>query len=120
MTSPSEKHQALFSALVSSYTTQAMVCLGKMGNPQTGEIERDLHQASMLIDMLEMLEARTEGNVTDEERSALRQALSMLRLNYVEERNKPESDAATSAERDDSEDASGDDADRPQPGAPGV
>lgn len=89
MASPSEKHQALFGALVSSYTSQAMVCLGKLANPITGDVERDLEQASVLIDMLHMLEVRTEGNLTDEEAAALRQSLSMLRLNYVEEVNKP-------------------------------
>ena len=108
MASPSEKHQALFGALVQSYTSQAMVCLGKMANPMTGEQDRDLDQASMLIDMLSMLEARTEGNLTGEESQLLRQSLSMLRLNYVEEKNKPDAsgegeDAGAPAETPDAE-----------------
>lgn len=134
MTSPSEKHQALFSALVASYSGQAMICLGKIANPQTGEIERDLDQASMFIDMLQMLEARTEGNLTDDESSALRQSLSMLRLNFVEEKNKPatseaaDDDAATDEAPEDASNeasegsAAGSDraSDQPHSGAPGA
>jgi hypothetical protein len=89
MTSPAEKHRALFGALVTSYASQAMVCLGKLANPATGEVERDLEHASVLIDMLQMLEAKTEGNRTDDETSMLRQSLSMLRLNYVDEVQRP-------------------------------
>jgi hypothetical protein len=85
-----DKHQALFAALVTSYTSQAMVCLGKIANPQTGETERDLEQASALIDVLGMLEAKTTNNLSDEEASMLRQSLSMLRLNYVDESQKRE------------------------------
>lgn len=100
MASSAEKHRALFGALVTSYTSQTMACLGKIPNPQTGKIERDLEQASVLIDMLHMLEAKTAGNLEDDEASMLRQSLSMLRLNYVDEVQKP-AEQATGAEAGD-------------------
>jgi len=117
MATPSEKHRALFGALVQSYTSQALVCLGKMANPMTGEQERDLDQASMLIDMLQMLEARTEGNLTPEESSMMQQSLSMLRLNYVEEKNKPAPSTDDSEESEGGEEADASDSSDTQPGA---
>jgi len=89
MNSTAERNEAMFAALISGYATQAMVGLGKIASPITGEIERDLEQARAMIDILEMLEAKTEGNRTEAETGALRQALSMLRLNFVEEVNRP-------------------------------
>ncbi len=85
-----EKREALFIALISGYVTQAMVALGKIADPVTGETRRELGHVSALIDILAMLEAKTEGNRTDQETSSLRHALSTLRLNYVEEVNKPD------------------------------
>jgi hypothetical protein len=92
------KNEHLFAALVSGYATQAMVGLGKVANPLTGAIERDLDQARALIDLLEMLEAKTEGNRSDEESSFLRQTLSTLRLNFVDEKNKGETPVSTASE----------------------
>ena len=97
MSSAAERNEAMFAALISGYATQAMVGLGKIANPITGKIERDLEQARAMIDILEMLEAKTEGNRSDAETDALRQALSMLRLNFVDEVNRP-------ADTDDSDD----------------
>ena len=89
MSSAAERNEAMFAALISGYATQAMVGLGKIASPITGKIERDLEQARAMIDILQMLEAKTEGNRTDAETGALRQSLSMLRLNFVEEVNRP-------------------------------
>jgi hypothetical protein len=98
----------LFAALVSGYATQAMVGLGKVANPLTGQVERDLDQARALIDLLEMLEAKTEGNRSDEESSFLRQTLSMLRLNFVDEKNKGESPTRGEPEKPNETQASAD------------
>lgn len=102
MTQSHDHKQALFAAMISGYTTQAFVALGKMANPVSGEMERDLEHARVMIDMLEMLEAKTEGNRNDQETSALRQSISTLRLNFVEEMNKkdtapPEKEEPTDA-----------------------
>jgi hypothetical protein len=59
--------------------------MGKIANPYTEKIERDMRQARLSIDMLEMLEERTTGNLTGEESRFLKHVLTELRLNYVAE-----------------------------------
>ena len=57
--------------------------LGKMPNPQTGKIEKDLIQAKEIIDLLGLLEEKTKGNLTKEEDNILKTTLTNLRCNYV-------------------------------------
>lgn len=59
--------------------------LGKIPNPQTGKVEKDLLQAQEIIDLLAILEEKTKGNLSKEEDNILKATLSNLRLNYVEE-----------------------------------
>ena len=87
----SEKQSALFVQLVLMLHSAAMQNLGKIKNPVTDTIERSLPAAQGMIDLLEMLQARTKGNCTPEEAKLLDQMLHELRLNYVDEANKPES-----------------------------
>ncbi|HET9253406.1 MAG TPA: DUF1844 domain-containing protein [Candidatus Eisenbacteria bacterium] len=75
----------LFLGLIHSFQGAAMQQMGKVPNPFTNEIERDLMQARLSIDMLEMLEERTAGNLTGEETRFLKHVLTELRLNYVAE-----------------------------------
>jgi hypothetical protein len=88
------KHDQLLAAMISGYATQAMAGLGKIANPLTGNVERDLAQARAMIELLEMLEVKTEGNRDAETSSFLRQTLSMLRLNYVDEAGKKDESPA--------------------------
>ena len=62
-----------------------MFQLGKIMNPVTGKIEKDLNGARASIEMLRMLQAKTEGNLSDKENGALEDALSNMQMNYVEE-----------------------------------
>ena len=75
----------LFLGLVHSFQAAAMQQMGKTVNPFTEKIERDLAQARLSIDMLEMLQERTSGNLTGEESRFLTHVLTELRLNYVAE-----------------------------------
>ena len=59
--------------------------MGKIANPYTDKIERDMRQAKLSIDMLEMIETRTSGNLTGEEARFLKHVLTEVRLNYVAE-----------------------------------
>jgi len=68
--------------------------MGKVMNPFTEKIERDMEHARMSIEMLEMLRARTEGNLTGQEARFLNHVLTELRLNYVAEVDKDKQDAA--------------------------
>lgn len=65
-----------------------MVAMGKLKNPATDKIERDLDQAKQSIDILEMLKEKTKGNLSAELSSLLDKFLTELRLNFVDERNK--------------------------------
>ncbi len=75
---------ALFANMVIQQTNMAMMLLGKVAHPETGEIIQDFESAKMFIDQLEMLEARTKGNLSKQEDALLKQALSALRMAFVE------------------------------------
>jgi hypothetical protein len=75
----------LFLGLIHSFQAAAMQQLGKIPNPYTQKVERDLPQAKLSIDVLEMLQARTSGNLVGEEARFLQHVLTELRLNYVAE-----------------------------------
>ena len=75
----------LFQYFVWQQQMAAMMYLGKMVRPDTGEVERNLDAAKIAIDLLGMLEEKTKGNLTDEEDHILQQVLTTLRLNYIDE-----------------------------------
>lgn len=75
---------ALFLQLILGLSQSAMIALGKLQNPITRKIEVDLEGARATIDTLAALETRTRGNLDAEETRVLQQALSSLRLNYVD------------------------------------
>jgi hypothetical protein len=74
--------------LVEMFRYQAWVSMGKVANPATGKVERELPVARVMIDMLGELETRTEGHRSGEETRMLQGALTDLRLNYLEEMKK--------------------------------
>lgn len=65
-----------------------MVAMGKLKNPATDRIERDLDQAKQSIDILEMLKVKTQGNLSADMSAMLDKFLTDLRLNFVDEKNK--------------------------------
>ncbi len=85
-----EKHQILFSQLVLMFHAAAMQQMGKLKNPMTDKVERDLNAAQGSIEMLDMLRTKSRGNLDADETRLLDQVLRELRLNYVDEANKPE------------------------------
>ena len=90
-----------FLGLVQSIAAAGMAQLGKMANPVTGKIERDLEQAQYSIAMLEMLSEKTDGNLDKDEATVLSTVLTNLRLNFVEEAKKePEADKDQEAEKE--------------------
>lgn len=84
-----EHNDLLFMQLVLLFQGAAMQQLGKIKNPLIDKIERNLDQARNTIDILGMLEAKTRGNLAERERQFLAHVLSELRLNFVDEINKP-------------------------------
>ena len=58
---------ALFANMVVQQTNMAMMLLGRVAHPESGEFVQDLEAAKMFIDQLEMLEFKTRGNLTKQE-----------------------------------------------------
>ena len=96
--------EQLFDQLISSLVHSAWVSLGKIKNPMNDVLERNLDQASIQIDMLDMLHKRMSGNLSENEEQYLGQLVRELKMNFVEEKNKPveESTTTNSDEKDES------------------
>lgn len=80
----SSRDEALFLELVLVFQQSAWIALGKIQNPQTGRTEVDLKGASHAIDMLSMLKTKSYHSLSATERGLIDNALTQLRLNYVE------------------------------------
>ena len=77
----------LFMTLISSLTSQAWIQLGKIKNPITDKIEKNLEAASMSIDMLSMIQEKTKNNLEEYESTLLEKTLNDLKMNFVFEKN---------------------------------
>ncbi|MFA5832881.1 MAG: DUF1844 domain-containing protein [Bacteroidota bacterium] len=84
----SEKQQMLFIQLVSSLHGAAMMQMGKMKNPATDKMEKNLAQAEVTIEMLDMLRDKTKGNLTSNEEKFFATVINEAKLNYVDEKAK--------------------------------
>ena len=78
--------EQLFDNLISSLVHSVWISLGKIKNPMSDKIERNLFSASMNIDMLDMLYKRMDGNLSEQEESYLSHVLSEIKMNYIEEK----------------------------------
>lgn len=75
---------ASFITLVSSIMTQVLYALGGYQDPRTKQRYVDLDLAKHHIDTLSVLEEKTKGNLTDEEKTLLDRALYETRMQYVQ------------------------------------
>lgn len=99
--SDEQRNQLLFMMLIQQHQQIAMMGMGKLKNPATDKIERDMKSAKFAIDTLLMLQKFTHGNLPKELKNYLEQTLNTLRLNYAEE--KGDSDSENTEESDESE-----------------
>ena len=82
--SPSADARISFVAFLYSLASSAAVHFGDVPNPVTGEKQpANLEQASHVIDVLALLEQKTKGNLSAEERQFLEQVLYELRMRFV-------------------------------------
>ena len=88
MVDENQKNQVLFMQLVFTFQSAAWQQLGKIKNPLTDKIERDLNQARFSIDILEMIRTKTQGNLSEGEKAFIDKVISELQLNYVAEFNR--------------------------------
>ncbi len=73
-----------FIEFVMMQAQNAALFLGQIPNPQTGQAEVNLEVARMFIDQLAMIQEKTRGNLSSEESTVLRNALSSLQMAFVE------------------------------------
>lgn len=76
----------LFIHLVSNFTQLAWVALGKLKNPVTDKVDKNIEEAGFYIDMLDMVKNRMKGNLSEDEEKFMESNLGSLKLNYVEEK----------------------------------
>lgn len=76
--------KSLFINLVVMFASSVMQQLGKTIDPTTGKTQVNLDAAQMSIDILDMLAAKTKGNLSKQEGKILNDTLTALKLNYVE------------------------------------
>ncbi|MFN4227702.1 MAG: DUF1844 domain-containing protein [Candidatus Ratteibacteria bacterium] len=77
-----------FNIIVSFFSEMGWQALGKIPNPVSGKIEKNLEMAKQIIELLDILKEKTNGNLTDEENRFLNTTITDLKLNYVEEISK--------------------------------
>lgn len=80
-----QQDQLLFMMLIQQHQQIAMMGMGKIKNPNTDQVEREMKSAKFAIDTLVMLQKFTKGNLSKELKNYLEQTLNNLRLNYAEE-----------------------------------
>ncbi len=72
-----------FAALISMLATQALFAMGLLQIKGQEERKPDLELAKYNIDMLQVLDEKTKGNLTKEEEAVLSTTLNELRMGYV-------------------------------------
>ena len=75
--------EVTFSNFVFSLTTQALIQLGEIQDPESKEPKKSLPLAKQTIDLIGMLQEKTRGNLTKEEEALIDNALYDLRMRYV-------------------------------------
>jgi hypothetical protein len=72
-----------FNSLIFSLSSSALINLGEIADPNTGQKQRDLPLAKHTIDTIAMLQDKTKGNLNPEEKRFLDTILADLRWRYV-------------------------------------
>jgi Domain of unknown function (DUF1844) len=80
-----EKNQMMFVQLVAMFQTAALQQMGKIKSPASDAIEKNMEQAQLSIDLIDMLKEKTKGNRSPEEDRFISGVLQDLKLNYVDE-----------------------------------
>ena len=73
-----------FSTFIISLSTQALMHLGEVSDPVTGNVEKDVAVAKQTIDIIGMLSEKSRGNLDETEEQLVKEVLYNLRMRYVE------------------------------------
>ena len=77
--------QLTFTAFVLSLASTAAIHFGDLPDPASGDTaEPNLEGAAQMIEILSLLEQKTRGNLTDDEKRLLEQVLYELRMRFVQ------------------------------------
>jgi hypothetical protein len=88
-----QKDQFLLTQIIFMFQAAALQQMGKLKNPVNDKVERELAQSQISIDILDVLHRRMKGNLSTEEDKLFKQVLQELRLNYVDEVAKSQTQA---------------------------
>ncbi len=78
-----ELPEASISSMVTLFFTQAMMMLGQFPDPSGGKPQIDKPVAKHYIDTLEVLQEKTQGNLTEEEEKMLNEAVHAVRMAFL-------------------------------------
>ncbi len=81
---PEEMPDASFSELVNILVMQTMAGFGALAGPGGQRIPPNMEVAKHFIDMLQVLDDKTKGNLNEEEQKLMDQVLYELRMQYVQ------------------------------------
>ncbi len=95
-----DRHDHVLLALVMNLQATAMVQLGKMADPASGTLARDVEAARFTIDILDALKHKCRGNLPDEVAALLERTVMDLQLNWTDEAKKSETAEDASTEED--------------------
>lgn len=80
----------LFMLLVNQLSSSAWIQLGKIPDPMSGKVERNLEAASLTIDIIDAMADKSQGNLDKDSEQFLKTTLSQLKMNYLDEKKKPD------------------------------
>ena len=100
-----KKEDQLFIHLVNTFVQSAWISLGKVKNPVSDTLERNLEQATYYIDLLDMLQTKMKGNLSEWEEQYIIHSLSELKLNFIDEQKKGSEEPTDAGAPEGSEDA---------------
>ena len=99
-----KKEDQLFIHLVNTFVQSAWISQGKVKSPVSDKLERNLEQATYYIDLLDMLQTKMKGNLSEWEEQYIIHSLSELKLNFIEEQKKGDEDIDKSQSESSKED----------------
>jgi hypothetical protein len=73
-----------FPTLIMSFASAAMIGMGAVPDPMTGQVTRDLAIARQNIEIISLLREKTRGNLTRDEETLLESILYELRMVFVQ------------------------------------
>lgn len=76
--------QLTFDDLIKMFASQALMYLGAFPDPQTGRAVVSLEIAKLNIDLLGLLQDKTKGNLSEDEKTLLDTSVHELRLQFIE------------------------------------